>query len=100
MFILITGVESKPDVSTAWKTARDGTMSCYHRKFLPVSERMANLAAIFKKVGHTNPAALCVMQFLALLSHQSFFGFEWIFGSFEAKVLCYVYVFYRFYLFL
>ncbi len=58
------------------------------------------LAAIFKKVGFTNLAALCVMQFLALLGHQSFFGFEWIFGSFEAKVLCYVCVFHSFYFFL
>ncbi len=58
------------------------------------------LAAIFKKVGISNLATLCVLQFLALLSHQSFFGFEWIFGSFEAKVLCYVCVFYSFYFFL
>ncbi len=58
------------------------------------------LAAIFKKVGFSNLAALCVMQFLGLLAHQSFFGFEWIFGSFEAKVLCYVCVFHSFYFFL
>lgn len=52
------------------------------------------LARLFRKAGLSNLAGLLMLQGLCLLAHQSFYGFEWIFGGFEAKVVCYGFVFY------
>jgi len=52
------------------------------------------LARIFKKLKFTNLESIFILQIICVLSHQSFFGKEWIFGSFETKVISYVFVFY------
>ncbi len=52
------------------------------------------LARIFTKLRLTNLESLFLLQLICVLSHQSFFGKEWIFRSFETKTISYVFVFY------
>jgi hypothetical protein len=52
------------------------------------------LARIFTKLRFTNLESLFLLQLICVLSHQSFFGKEWIFRSFETKTVSYVFVFY------
>ncbi len=55
------------------------------------------LARIFTKLRFTNLDSIFLLQFICVLSHQSFFGKEWIFRSFETKTISYVFVFYSLY---
>jgi hypothetical protein len=55
------------------------------------------LARIFTKLRFTNLESLFLLQLICVLSHQSFFGKEWIFHSFETKTISYVFVFYSLY---
>jgi len=52
------------------------------------------LARIFKRFQFTNLSAIFTLQIICFFSHQSFFAKEWIFGSFEAKAVSYVFIFY------
>jgi hypothetical protein len=52
------------------------------------------LARIFKRFQFTNLAIIFALQIICVLSHQSFFAKEWIFGSFESKAVSYVFIFY------
>ncbi len=52
------------------------------------------LAKIFTKLRFTNLESLFLLQVICVLPHQSFFGKEWIFRSFETKTVAYVFVFY------
>ena len=55
------------------------------------------LAKIFTKLRFTNLESIFLLQLICVLSHQSFFGKEWIFRSFETKTIAYVFVFYSLY---
>jgi hypothetical protein len=55
------------------------------------------LARIFAKLRFTNLDSIFLLQLICVLSHQSFFGKEWIFRSFETKTISYVFVFYSLY---
>ncbi|MFY9706272.1 MAG: DUF6798 domain-containing protein [Desulfobacterales bacterium] len=55
------------------------------------------LARIFTKLRFTNLESIFLLQLICVLSHQSFFGKEWIFRSFETKTISYVFVFYSLY---
>jgi len=55
------------------------------------------LARIFRKLQFTNLEGIFVLQLICAMVHQSFFGKEWMFLSFETKVLSYVFVFYSIY---
>ena len=55
------------------------------------------LARIFTKLRFTNLDSIFLLQLICVLSHQSFFGKEWIFRSFETKTISYVFVFYSLY---
>ncbi|MGB5422510.1 MAG: hypothetical protein WBN03_10145 [Desulfobacterales bacterium] len=55
------------------------------------------LARIFTKLRFTNLESIFLLQLICVLSHQSFFGKEWIFRSFETKTISYVLVFYSLY---
>ena len=55
------------------------------------------LAKIFTKLRFTNLESIFLLQLICVLSHQSFFGKEWIFRSFETKTISYVFVFYSLY---
>jgi hypothetical protein len=55
------------------------------------------LAKIFTKLRLTNLESIFLLQLLCVPSHQSFFGKEWIFRSFETKTISYVFVFYSLY---
>jgi hypothetical protein len=55
------------------------------------------LAKIFTKLRFTNLDSIFLLQLICVLSHQSFFGKEWIFRSFETKTISYVFVFYSLY---
>ena len=54
------------------------------------------LALFFKKLRLSHLEAVFLLT-VYVLSHQSFFGNEWIFRSFETKVISYVFVFYSIY---
>lgn len=54
------------------------------------------LALFFKKLRLSHLEAVFLLTGY-VLSHQSFFGNEWIFRSFETKVVSYVFVFYSIY---
>ena len=54
------------------------------------------LALVFKKLRFSHMEAVFLLTGY-VLSHQSFFGNEWIFRSFETKVVSYVFVFYSIY---
>jgi hypothetical protein len=55
------------------------------------------LAKIFKRLRFSNLEAIFLLQIICVLAHQSYFGKEWIFQSFETKVIAYVFVFYSLY---
>ncbi len=55
------------------------------------------LARLFSKLRFTNLESIFLLQLICVLSHQSFFGKEWIFRSFETKTISYVFVFYSLY---
>ena len=57
------------------------------------------LALLFKKLRLSHFEALFLLSAF-VVSHQSFFGNEWIFRSFETKVVSYVFVFYGIYYFI
>lgn len=50
------------------------------------------LARLFRRLALSHLASLCLLQFVCLLSHQSFFGKEWMIGAFESKVIAYAFV--------
>ncbi|MCB1856801.1 MAG: hypothetical protein KDI63_00915 [Gammaproteobacteria bacterium] len=58
------------------------------------------LALIFRRLRLSHLQALLFVQICSLFPHQSFFGKEWIFGSFETKTIAYALVLYSFYLML
>jgi hypothetical protein len=55
------------------------------------------LVKIFTKLRFSNLESIFLLQLICVLSHQSFFGKEWIFRSFETKTISYVFVFYSLY---
>lgn len=54
------------------------------------------LALLFRKLRLSHMEAVFLLTAF-VVSHQSFFGNEWIFRSFETKVISYVFVFYSIY---
>jgi hypothetical protein len=52
------------------------------------------LARIFKKFRFSNLSVLFILQIICVVTHQSFFAKEWIFGSLESKVVSYVFIFF------
>jgi hypothetical protein len=52
------------------------------------------LAKIFKKLRFTNLEAIFLLQIICVVTHQSFFAKEWIFGAFETKAISYLFIFF------
>jgi hypothetical protein len=55
------------------------------------------LARIFKKLRFTNLDGIFLLQIICVLTHQSFFAKEWIFGAFETKGIAYLFIFFSLY---
>jgi hypothetical protein len=55
------------------------------------------LARIFRKLRFSNLEGIFMLQIICVLTHQSFFAKEWIFGAFETKVVAYLFIFYSLY---
>lgn len=51
------------------------------------------LARLCRQLELSNLLSLFLLEFVCLLSHQSFFGKEWMIGAFESKVVAYAFVF-------
>lgn len=51
------------------------------------------LARLLRQLELSNLVGLFILQFVLLLSHQSFLGKEWMIGAFESKVIAYAFVF-------
>jgi hypothetical protein len=49
---------------------------------------------LFKRLNFTNLESIFFLQIFCVMTHQSFFAKEWVFGSFETKVISYFFVFY------